>query len=194
MKTKTCTRCNTSHDIDQFPVRNKHTGRRHSWCGQCLKEYKAKRWETNKEDMKAYKKKWYEKNKESQKAKCRERYHSGDKIRHAENVWRNKLIREFGITQEQYELMLSEQSGVCKICGQTDNRRLAVDHCHDTGRVRGLLCRHCNTAIGLFGDDPSLLRKAADYLELVVESTKDDDVTQVLQSDFAAATVAVLGS
>lgn len=187
METKTCTKCDTSLPIEMFPIRNKSTGRRHSWCGQCLKSYKAELWQANKEAMKSYKKEWYEKNKEGQKAKCRQRYHNGDKIQHAETVWRNKLIREFGITQDQYELMLSEQHGVCKICGQKDNRRLAVDHCHQTGNVRGLLCRHCNTAIGLFDDDPSLLRKAANYLE----STKDIDTKDKVECDWPQGDVVV---
>jgi hypothetical protein len=165
METKTCTKCDITYIIDMFPVRDKLTGRRHSWCSQCLKTYKAARWKANKETMKLYKKEWYEKNKEEQKAKCRLRYHAGDKVHHAEIVWKNKLIREFGITQDQYDLMLNEQQGVCKICGQKDNRRLAVDHYHVSGRIRGLLCRHCNTAIGLFDDNPLLLRKAADYLD-----------------------------
>lgn len=69
-----------------------------------------------------------------------------------------------------YDEMLSSQGGVCKICGRPDTgrintRRLFVDHCHKTGRVRGILCYKCNTLIGHAQDDPERLRKAAEYLE-----------------------------
>ena len=52
----------------------------------------------------------------------------------------------------------------CQICNQTDRRALNVDHCHDTGKVRGLLCDNCNKALGLFRDNPKLLGQAANYL------------------------------
>lgn len=65
-----------------------------------------------------------------------------------------------------------EQGHVCKICGEEGflmNRRvksaLNVDHCHKTGTIRGMLCHNCNRGLGLFQDNPELLRKAADYLE-----------------------------
>lgn len=75
--------------------------------------------------------------------------------------------RDYGITPLQYEEMVAEQSGLCLICGGPPNgrgKRLHVDHCHDTGAVRGLLCGNCNTALGLFGDDPDRLLAAAAYL------------------------------
>ena len=79
------------------------------------------------------------------------------------------LVRAFGITIEQYEEILDRQSGCCAICGKTkadDSLKadLAVDHCHKTGKVRGLLCRHCNVALGKFGDDAEMLKKAINYL------------------------------
>jgi len=64
--------------------------------------------------------------------------------------------------------MFQEQNGVCAICGCKGDGRwktLCVDHNHDTGNVRGLLCRSCNTALGQMKDDPSLLRNAVLYLE-----------------------------
>jgi hypothetical protein len=62
------------------------------------------------------------------------------------------------------------QNGVCAICGSppTGTRShglLAIDHCHDTLKIRGLLCNNCNNGLGRFKDNPDSLRKAADYLE-----------------------------
>jgi hypothetical protein len=73
---------------------------------------------------------------------------------------------KYGISIEQYETMLKVQGGGCAICGEQckTGKALAVDHCHKTGVVRGLLCGRCNKGLGLFGDRPGLLRKAADYL------------------------------
>lgn len=63
---------------------------------------------------------------------------------------RGRLRHRYGITIEQYDFMLQAQGGVCKICLQEDPKgRLAVDHCHKTGRVRGLLCRICNNQLGV---------------------------------------------
>ena len=84
-------------------------------------------------------------------------------------------LRKRGVTLEWYQEQLIAQGGGCKICGRIedsvdnfsgDARRLAVDHCHETGAVRGLLCSRCNTALGLMGDNPDRLRQAAFYLEM----------------------------
>lgn len=84
--------------------------------------------------------------------------------------WRNrnyKLEKILGISEREYILMMTSQRGVCAICERSckTNQRLSVDHCHKTGRVRGLLCKTCNSALGLYNDDPNLLRRAADYLD-----------------------------
>lgn len=77
------------------------------------------------------------------------------------------LQARYGITSEEYAAYLALQDGVCGICGTgcRTGQRLAVDHCHSTGRVRGLLCFACNTALGQMADDPARLRLAADWIE-----------------------------
>lgn len=93
-----------------------------------------------------------------------------DRVLHAH------LMRTFGISLEQYNEMLELQDGVCAICGDApdvrdeDRRsqgvasRLVVDHCHQTGRVRGLLCAACNKGIGLLQDSVTVVRAALEYL------------------------------
>jgi hypothetical protein len=84
-------------------------------------------------------------------------------------------LLQYGLTPDDFAALLERQGGVCAICLKPESWRgpsgrravasLAVDHDHHTGRVRGLLCRRCNQAIGGFGDDPDALRRASRYLE-----------------------------
>ena len=89
-----------------------------------------------------------------------------NKPRVREKWLRSKLKTRYGITVQEREEMLRTHGGVCWICGSEPHpvQGLAVDHCHATGRVRGMLCHSCNKALGFFKDDPALLRRAADYL------------------------------
>ena len=76
-----------------------------------------------------------------------------------------RLLKQFGITPEQYDIRLQQQQGVCAICEKNAGpKMLAVDHCHETGEIRGLLCFDCNTAIGKLGDNVAGLTKALAYL------------------------------
>lgn len=88
--------------------------------------------------------------------------------------WVHRLRRVYGLTPDDYARMLEEQSYGCAICG-TDSpgnvggptaarKVFAVDHCHTSGKVRGLLCHHCNRGLGLFRDNPTALRLAAEYV------------------------------
>ena len=79
------------------------------------------------------------------------------------------LQRLYGITLEDYDMMILAQDGKCAICETTSPRgntgRFHVDHNHDTGEVRGLLCSNCNTGIGLLQDSSKIVLKALNYLE-----------------------------
>ena len=74
-----------------------------------------------------------------------------------------RLRQTYGLSPEAYAAMIERQSGRCAICRR--NALLHVDHDHESGAVRGLLCRRCNTGLGQFGDDLDLLLLAADYLK-----------------------------
>ena len=82
-------------------------------------------------------------------------------------------LNRYGITEEDWDEMLEAQGGVCAICGNEELKahgrtgtqfRLSVDHDHQTGKVRGLLCIRCNRSLGLLGDDVEILRRAIVYL------------------------------
>lgn len=93
------------------------------------------------------------------------------RIKHREkNLLRlraSTLKRRFGMTPEDYDQMLLHQGGVCAICRgkNPDGRRLSIDHCHKTNKVRALLCMHCNLLLGHADDDIDLLQKCISYVK-----------------------------
>src|SRR5690606_20515055 len=84
------------------------------------------------------------------------------------------LKRDYGLTLEEYEAMIKDQNGRCAICNEIPKEiprkngvswRFAVDHCHESGKVRALLCVRCNTALGHFRDNPQYMIAAAGYIQ-----------------------------
>jgi hypothetical protein len=82
-------------------------------------------------------------------------------VHHKRNYF---LHRNFNISLPEVEEMLDQQDNRCAICRRNGPATLHLDHCHETGRIRGLLCGNCNRGIGLLAHDPEVLRRAADYL------------------------------
>lgn len=85
----------------------------------------------------------------------------------------HRLYNTYGLTYKQFEQMLVEQHHKCSICSTpittsstpySWQRKCVVDHCHTTGKVRGLLCSQCNTAVGLLQEDATALQRAVEYL------------------------------
>lgn len=151
MNTRVCTKCNEEKPIEKFNLffRKGKEYREHT-CMAC----RQKKWRSNPENLaKGVKrtKDWVANNKE-----------------HIKRGKRNRdLKRLYGIDTEQYNKMLQEQDHKCLICGaeHTEEKYLHVDHCHTTGKVRGLLCGKCNTGLGLFNEDENLFDKATRYLK-----------------------------
>jgi hypothetical protein len=90
------------------------------------------------------------------------------------------LTRCYGIDYDTYLAMHNRQNGLCALCcgegfcmAEHHKLKLVVDHCHETGRIRGLLCHNCNRALGLLHDDPRVIRKAIGYLEGITAVSKD---------------------
>ncbi len=111
--------------------------------------------------------KWNKANKERRNEITREyRKRHLEKLR-AKDRERDRT-RMYGITSVEYLKMAESQSGQCKICGTTElygRTRLAIDHCHSTGRIRGLLCTKCNAGLGMFSDNIEKLTNAISYLK-----------------------------
>lgn len=121
-------------------------------------------YQLHKDRLRAKAKQWHRDNPEKSKEYYAKRY-----IESRERCRNRALERKFGITRAEYDAMLATQDGVCKLCDGKDpypgSRALSVDHDHTTGKIRSLLCTHCNSGLGMFKDSPELLRAAADYIE-----------------------------
>ena len=150
--TKTCTSCHTNKPLEAFK-RHAHTpdGRTYV-CIDCLRARPRVFLATPDE------------RRERQLARLRERLATDPD--HRERVRQSRRKSSYGVTAEQHEAILEAQGGVCAICGgpPSDDRGYHLDHCHETNRVRGLLCGRCNTALGMLDDDSERLRAALRYL------------------------------
>ena len=108
---------------------------------------------------------------DSRKNHCKQCDIARVRKRHQDNPERTKnndLKRLYGITLNEYNEMLEEQDHKCATCSTTDpggkHGKFMVDHDHKTGKVRGLLCKNCNIALGLVNDDTDLIQKMINYL------------------------------
>jgi Autographiviridae endonuclease VII len=95
---------------------------------------------------------------------------------------RGQLKRQYGLSPADYDALLAKQGGVCPLCGKRSEKTFCVDHCHETGTVRGLLCRQCNFALGGFTDSQAAMIAAIAYLG----GSKDDRTGAAAQRALAA--------
>lgn len=152
---KVCSRCKEWQPLDAYSPHARGAAGRQARCRPCVYASARERWAANpdiRERREAYRKAYYKAN-EHKYFNTRRRY----------------KLKKYGLTLEEYEALLALQDGKCAICGSSDPSRsgwasMPVDHDHETGQVRGLLCDDCNNGIGRFKDDPELLRKAIVYL------------------------------
>ena len=158
--------CGLEKPLGDFAKDSRMATGRQSWCRSCTSAYKQAKYATETPEER-----------DSRNARRRAR-HDPDvaRQRRAENYERinemerkSRLKQKYGITLEQYQAMAAEQNDLCAICNRDEPLR--VDHDHETGVVRGLLCHGCNTAIGLMNDDVDRLRSAIDYLAQRLKDT-----------------------
>lgn len=163
---KKCSRCGEMKKADDFYVRG--NGRLTSWCRPChikaTDEYRSRdpqRW-------KAYQKQY-----RSERREQMVKYSQAYKLRHPDRVRDQWYRTNYGIGLAQYEAMLADQGGRCAACQEVppsdakkaSQRMLNVDHDHETGEVRGLLCSRCNRILGFAEDRPAVLLALVAYLD-----------------------------
>jgi len=148
------------------------------------RERNRRDYQRNKSAYKARNQRWRKENPERYKALTKAyNLRNREKVKEVSRLWyqnnkaralataRRLKLKQYGLTLETFEAMLIAQDGRCAACDRVmttpcskAHTATMVDHCHKTGKVRGLLCRRCNMAIGQFCDDPDLLIQAASYL------------------------------
>jgi hypothetical protein len=170
---KTCKRCNTLKPLTEFYKDKASPDGRFLWCKECSKAYQKSWLGRNNERRQRY---W-----DTARERMRRRYQTDEahreRVKQRVREWRAKvgpqkiaeiqrkqrLHREYDLTQEQYEEMAALQGHRCAVCHK--KKKLMIDHDHETKLVRGLLCSSCNRAIGALGDRLDLVYRAIGYLK-----------------------------
>lgn len=180
---KTCSKCHNTKVLKLFSKDKNQKDGYQTRCKECCSTLNKKWSSMNKEKKTKYLQKYYQENKDKFKVINATRYKSNPK-KHIEysQKWRKQNPDQFRGTllksrfwpnlswQEslnQYNALLKNQNYSCGICHKhksTFNKELAVDHCHTTGKVRGLLCDSCNKGLGLLGDSLQAVKSALNYL------------------------------
>ena len=163
--TDTCTKCGETKPLGEFYFRSSRQ-QHHASCKACQRTASSEWKKQNPEKSREMLYSWRDKNMDKMTA-ATERWRERNPEKQQANARRYGL-RRFGITPEQYDAMLASQQYSCAICRKHQTlfkRRLAVDHNHETGKVRSLLCDNCNKGIGCLQEDPAIFTAALDYLK-----------------------------
>ena len=163
MQSKHCPKCETNKLISEFRKRGKNSKYFQSYCKSCESEYMTKQYKVqnakwkkeNSDKILGYSRKWKKKNQK----KCY--YYNAVTARNFDLT-----IKEFA---ELYDSLYDKQQGQCAICSVHQSelkKRLGVDHSHQSGQIRGLLCSKCNLGIGMLQDSAETCFAAAEYLRM----------------------------
>lgn len=146
---------------------------------QCTRQWRQK----SKEKIIGYRRKYYQENREAILAKAKKKaasYYKKNKEKVKNNVkrWREnnpgktkelQIRRKYGLSMQEYSNLIEKQQFQCAACGiglkDLPGSEIQIDHCHNTGNIRGILCGRCNRALGLLNDDPIKTQKLADYIK-----------------------------
>jgi hypothetical protein len=171
---KWCYKCESFKEKDSFYNDKSTVDGKAAYCKKC-KQPTSKKWITdNREASNKHKQTWRERNREQDLAN-KAKYRKDNREKLKESYRDHILKKKYGITRAEYDAMLLSQNGVCAICKQTcsTGKSLAVDHNHETDKIRALLCRDCNITLGLMKEDAARLRAAALYLETYNRETNE---------------------
>ena len=160
---KRCKHCGDEKPLDDFYGDTAARDGHRPECTACTAAGRKRWYAENREREIARVKEWQQANAERLNAYRRVHNATPERRRKQRDTY---YRRTFGISADDVDAMLEAQGGGCAICGERPARLASVhvDHCHDTGRIRGLLCLNCNQGIGKLGEDPERLRRAAEYL------------------------------
>lgn len=140
---KLCRTCKLEKPVDDFYVNRSKNNQLSNQCKACAISYQKARYLENPDKVIANTKRWAQE--------------------HLSQIRDSKLKRQYGISSTDYQQMYNSQNGCCAICKEAHDL-LDVDHCHTSGKVRGLLCRNCNHGLGKFKDSVEFLQAAIQYL------------------------------
>ena len=138
-----CKNCGEEKPLNEFTKDKRRKLGVGSWCKKC---HNSRHW----------------KNKDKNNAKCKLHY-----LNNKQQYKEYRRFKNYGVTPDQFNALFEEQRGGCAICSVllANDKTTCVDHCHTTGKVRGLLCSNCNFALGHFKDSITLIQSAIRYLE-----------------------------
>ena len=135
---KTCSKCGELKTLDQFHKHKRRPNGLRAACKTCVNEANTRR-------------------------------RNADRSKHRETSRRSRIKNLYGLDPAAYDSMMREQGGRCAICqihkDEAPRGYLCVDHCHETGAVRQLLCHNCNVVLGLVGESRATLKSMITYLE-----------------------------
>lgn len=163
---KECGKCGEEKDLNRFCKDSRRKDNLFIYCRDCQLIYGKSYRERTRDIQRKYSRDYYNKNKELVLAKARASHDPFKKFK-------QRIKKAYNLTPEDYQQMLENQEYKCFLCKKDEiakdyrtgkAKRLAVDHCHKTGRIRKLLCTLCNTGIAKFKEDADLLIKAAKYI------------------------------
>lgn len=159
MSEKKCKKCGVVKDFNEFYKNKRNKDGIITSCKECEGK-RARKWgDTHKERKLALAKEWVKNNKDKLAS-----YDKKWATNNPDKVKERWLKQCYGITLAQYKQLAENQFNKCAICEKVSDK-LFVDHDHNDGRIRGLLCRECNTGIGFLQDSPYILGRAIEYLK-----------------------------
>lgn len=162
MSRKACTSCGESKPLSEYHNSISTKDGHYAMCKPCVLA-KNREWRSaNRGKVAESKRRYMMRNRDAIRAH-RKAYMEAHKVEAAEYRRRWNLAKRYGITLEQYAEMWSRQGGLCGVC-QKSHRRMVVDHDHDTGAVRGILCHRCNICLGGLGDNLGGVMRVVRYL------------------------------
>ena len=141
---RVCSRCKQAKKINGFSIDRCSSDGLAYHCKKCQIKHSRQKYYRNHEQSKAYAREWAKNNPE------RSKY--------------NSIKSKYGLSKFEWDALLEASKGCCGICGEYFGHQLCIDHNHETGTVRGLLCSPCNAALGFFKDNIESLNAAIDYL------------------------------